>query len=90
MACSVPCFELPSIFAFYLPCTPYSNEDIRLVLRSIIHSHQLMIFTSGVLYIEVDTPTYERLGLVGRPIRDGGKRHKKNRYGMRHTPLCKV
>ncbi|KAF2496037.1 hypothetical protein BU16DRAFT_364718 [Lophium mytilinum] len=34
----------------------------------------------GILRIELDRPTYERCGLVGKPIEDGGKRHKKARY----------
>ncbi|KAF2808428.1 uncharacterized protein BDZ99DRAFT_371552, partial [Mytilinidion resinicola] len=34
----------------------------------------------GILKLELDRPTYERCGLVGKPIEDGGKKHKKARY----------
>ncbi|OCK74639.1 hypothetical protein K432DRAFT_310335 [Lepidopterella palustris CBS 459.81] len=34
----------------------------------------------GVLKLELDRPTYERCGLVGKPIEDGGRKHKKARY----------
>ncbi|KAF2869683.1 ribonuclease P 40kDa subunit-domain-containing protein [Massariosphaeria phaeospora] len=36
----------------------------------------------GVLRIEVDRPTYERCGLEGKPIEDGGRKHQKNRWVM--------
>lgn len=34
----------------------------------------------GVLKIEFDRPTYERAGLVGVPLEDGGKKHQRNRW----------
>ncbi|ORY07787.1 ribonuclease P 40kDa subunit-domain-containing protein [Clohesyomyces aquaticus] len=34
----------------------------------------------GVLRIEVDRPTYERCGLQGTPIEDGGRKHQKARW----------
>ncbi|KAF2472228.1 uncharacterized protein BDR25DRAFT_284800 [Lindgomyces ingoldianus] len=34
----------------------------------------------GVLRIELDRPTYERCGLQGTPIEDGGKKHQKARW----------
>ncbi|KAF1347293.1 hypothetical protein EJ07DRAFT_169812 [Lizonia empirigonia] len=34
----------------------------------------------GVLRIEMDRPTYERAGLVGSPVEDGGRKHQKNRW----------
>jgi ribonuclease P/MRP protein subunit RPP40 len=36
----------------------------------------------GTLRLELDRPTYERCGLQGKPIEDGGKKHQKNRWGM--------
>jgi ribonuclease P/MRP protein subunit RPP40 len=36
----------------------------------------------GVLRLELDRPTYERCGLQGKPIEDGGKKHKKARWGV--------
>jgi ribonuclease P/MRP protein subunit RPP40 len=36
----------------------------------------------GVLRLELDRPTYERCGLQGSPIEDGGKKHQKARWGM--------
>jgi ribonuclease P/MRP protein subunit RPP40 len=35
----------------------------------------------GVLRIELDRPTYEKCGLQGNPIEDGGKKHQKARWG---------
>lgn len=35
----------------------------------------------GTLRLELDRPTYERCGLQGTPIEDGGKKHQKNRWG---------
>ncbi|KAF2706656.1 hypothetical protein K504DRAFT_437416 [Pleomassaria siparia CBS 279.74] len=34
----------------------------------------------GVLRLELDRPTYERCGLQGNPIEDGGKKHQKSRW----------
>jgi ribonuclease P/MRP protein subunit RPP40 len=34
----------------------------------------------GVLKLELDRPTYERCGLQGTPIEDGGKKHQKQRW----------
>jgi ribonuclease P/MRP protein subunit RPP40 len=34
----------------------------------------------GVLRLELDRPTYERCGLQGTPIEDGGKKHQKQRW----------
>ncbi|KAF2189543.1 hypothetical protein K469DRAFT_561972 [Zopfia rhizophila CBS 207.26] len=34
----------------------------------------------GVLRLELDRPTYERCGLQGRPIEDGGRKHRRARY----------
>ncbi|KAF1944540.1 hypothetical protein EJ02DRAFT_94956 [Clathrospora elynae] len=34
----------------------------------------------GVLRMELTRPTYERCGLQGKPIEDGGKKHKKQRW----------
>ena len=40
----------------------------------------------GILRLELDRPTYERVGLQGRSIEDGGKKHQANRWGM-VTPI---
>ncbi|KAL9080052.1 MAG: hypothetical protein Q9157_001136 [Trypethelium eluteriae] len=34
----------------------------------------------GVLRLELDRPTYERVGLVGRPTSSGGRKHQKARF----------
>jgi ribonuclease P/MRP protein subunit RPP40 len=39
-----------------------------------------MSLYEGVLRLELDRPTYERCGLQGRPIEDGGKKHQKARW----------
>ena len=33
-----------------------------------------------MLRLEVNQPTYERVGLVGKPIPSGGLKHKKGRF----------
>ena len=35
----------------------------------------------GVLRLEVGKPTYERMGLEGKPISNEGRNHVKARYG---------
>ena len=35
----------------------------------------------GVLRLEMSKALYERSGLCGKPIRDGGRKHLKTRYG---------
>jgi ribonuclease P/MRP protein subunit RPP40 len=35
---------------------------------------------SGILHLELDRPTYERCGLVGEPIPNGGRKHAKQRF----------
>ena len=42
----------------------------------------------GVLRLELDRPTYERCGLQGNPIEDGGKKHQKARWGMSARVSC--
>ncbi|OCL01504.1 hypothetical protein AOQ84DRAFT_306556 [Glonium stellatum] len=39
----------------------------------------------GVLKLELDRPTYERCGLVGKPIPDGGRKHAKSRYAIEYN-----
>lgn len=36
----------------------------------------------GILRLELPKETYERSGLSGKPIRDGGRKHLKTRYGL--------
>lgn len=40
------------------------------------------VFTlsDGILRLELDRPTYERCGLAGKPIEDGGRKHQKSRF----------
>lgn len=38
----------------------------------------------GILKMELDRPTYERCGLQGTPIEDGGKKHQKQRWVVRY------
>lgn len=35
--------------------------------------------------MELDKATYERAGLQGTRIPDGGQKHKNNRYGKRRS-----
>jgi ribonuclease P/MRP protein subunit RPP40 len=35
---------------------------------------------AGILTLELDRPTYERCGLQGTPIEDGGRKHQKQRW----------
>lgn len=39
----------------------------------------------GILKLELDRPTYERCGLVGKPIPDGGRKHAKARYAIEYN-----
>lgn len=47
----------------------------------------------GILRLEVDKATYERMGLNGTAIPSGGRKHVKTRYGELHhslgTELCR-
>ncbi|PGH27402.1 hypothetical protein AJ80_00880 [Polytolypa hystricis UAMH7299] len=36
----------------------------------------------GVLRLELDKSTYEQAGLVGKPVRSGGRKHIKTRYAV--------
>lgn len=36
----------------------------------------------GILRLEVDRPTYERMGLEGKPIPSEGRKHVKARFGL--------
>jgi ribonuclease P/MRP protein subunit RPP40 len=38
----------------------------------------------GILRMELTRPTYERCGLQGTPIEDGGKKHQKQRWVVEH------
>jgi len=37
--------------------------------------------SNGVLHLEVDKPTYERMGLEGKAIPSEGRKHVKARFG---------
>lgn len=39
----------------------------------------------GILRMELNRPTYERCGLQGMPIEDGGKKHQKQRWTVEHN-----
>jgi ribonuclease P/MRP protein subunit RPP40 len=41
----------------------------------------VLSLSDGVLRIEVDKPTYEKLGLEGRAVGGEGKKHIKARFG---------
>ena len=41
----------------------------------------VLSLSDGVLRIEVDKPTFEKLGLEGRAISGEGKKHVKARFG---------
>ncbi|KAI9670528.1 MAG: hypothetical protein M1831_005748 [Alyxoria varia] len=47
----------------------------------------------GVLRLELDKATYERAGLVGKPIPDGGRKHIKSRFAieldLRHPSMIR-
>jgi hypothetical protein len=44
--------------------------------------------SDGVLRIEVDKPTYEKLGLEGRAVGGEGKKHVKARFGKTSSYFC--
>lgn len=41
----------------------------------------LFSLSDGLLRLEVDRPTYQRMGLEGKPIRGEGRKHTKTRFG---------
>lgn len=42
--------------------------------------HVFSLF-DGILRLEVDKPTYERLGLEGKAVPNEGRKHVKARFG---------
>lgn len=48
----------------------------------------VLSLSDGVLRIEVDKPTFEKLGLEGRPVGGEGKKHVKARFGKSISLLC--
>lgn len=46
--------------------------------RPLLDNH--MTLHAGLLTLHLDRPTYERTGLQGTPVEDGGKKHQKNRF----------
>ncbi|KAI5295550.1 hypothetical protein KEM52_001039 [Ascosphaera acerosa] len=44
--------------------------------------------TDGVLRLELDKSVYERVGIVGRPVKHGGRVHVKERYRMSRLSLA--
>ena len=41
----------------------------------------------GMLRLELPKEVYERVGLVGKPILDGGRKHIKTRFGRKRIKL---
>jgi len=48
----------------------------------------ILSLSDGVLRIEVDKPTFEKLGLEGRAVGGEGKKHVKARFGKFIPGLC--
>ena len=48
--------------------------------------HTELIVATGILRLDLAKENYERCGLVGKPIQDGGRKHVKSRYGK----LCQM
>jgi len=54
-------------------------------MRTDLEGSTLIIVASlpvGILRLDLDKESYERAGLVGKAIRDGGRKHVKTRFGM--------
>ena len=49
-------------------------------MQSAISCKPTLNLPIGVLRIDLAKEKYERSGLVGKPIRDGGRKHMKTRY----------
>lgn len=47
-------------------------------------------FGAGVLRLELGKDKYERTGLTGKPIRSGGRKHAKERFGSCSSSLNAV
>ncbi len=57
----------------------YSLKDGTLSLERL--SHSKLSVAIGVLRLDLAKENYERCGLVGKAIQDGGRKHMKSRFG---------
>ena len=48
--------------------------------RKVMRGH-LLTFMGGRLHLDLAKENYERSGLVGKPVDDGGRKHVKTRFG---------
>lgn len=63
----------------------YSLKEGNLFLGPLSHSKLSMAI--GVLRLDLAKENYERCGLVGKAIQDGGRKHAKSRYGRQRQVL---
>lgn len=59
--------------------SPRSLEIRHCFSNSVVE--ELIIRHSGILRLELGKENYERCGLTGKPICDGGRKHIKTRFG---------
>ena len=52
-------------------------------------SHSKLNVDIGVLCLDLAKENYERCGLIGKAIEDGGRKHVKSRYG-RHRQVLQL
>lgn len=53
-----------------------------------LHIHEVFLkYLIGLLRIELPKDVYERTGLLGQPIEDGGRKHQKTRFGERSPAI---
>jgi ribonuclease P/MRP protein subunit RPP40 len=55
--------------------------NVVLLSEGLPGTDNILSLFDGVLRIEVDKPTYEKLGLEGRAVGGEGKKHVKARFG---------
>ena len=63
----------------------YSLKDGDLSLELL--SHSKLSVAIGVLRLDLAKENYERCGLVGKAVQDGGRKHVKSRYGGQRQVL---
>ncbi|MCJ1223615.1 hypothetical protein MMC12_000258 [Toensbergia leucococca] len=61
---------------------PGVNDLFYLKDDTIRHRLRARNIVAGILRLELAKESYERCGLIGKPIRDGGRKHLKTRYAV--------
>lgn len=77
---------------FYRTIRPISDictGDILMLSAGEPGVNNTFSLSSGILTLDLDKPTYERAGLVGKAIPSPGRKHNKHRYRTCSFPCLK-